>query len=99
MDCGAIHNPSLASSSRIETSRGGTPNEQEVETMTTVVRSPRGSARREVDIAEIQIPDLWNVAMDLKERKELQAWVDSEMVLDCWHLAHDLLEHIQNTAK
>ena len=63
---------------------------------TKIVLSPRGSGRREVDLAEIQIPDLWHLAMDLKARKKLIA---SEMVLDAWHLCHDLLEHIRNADK
>jgi hypothetical protein len=34
--------------------------------MEKIIRSPRGSLRREVDVKDIQIPDLWHLAMFLQ---------------------------------
>ncbi len=56
----------------------------------TIIRSPKGTARREVD--KIQVPDLWHVAMYVKDQGDPQ-W--SAQILDCWHLAHDLIINIQ----
>lgn len=33
----------------------------------TIIRSPRGSARREVPIGQIKVPDLWDLARQLRE--------------------------------
>ena len=93
----------------------------------TIIRSPHGEARREVELGSIKVPDLWHLAEQFREiarvagiifdmTKEhhatwsdetrldqevkveltLQQAVDAEqMVLDCWHLCHDLLAHIK----
>lgn len=59
----------------------------------TITRAPRGTARRVVPISQIQIPDLWHLAAYLKEKDLPQ---QSEAVLECWHLCHDLLENLRD---
>ena len=43
-----------------------------------------GIPRRLVDLGDIDIPDLWHIAGRLPEHER-------EMVLNVWHLAHDML--------
>ena len=59
--------------------------------MTTIIRSPEGKDRREVHIEHIHIPDLWRIAMELKAQGMN---THSDMVLETWHIAHDLKYHI-----
>ena len=40
-----------------------------------------------VEAASIHIPDLWHIAMALPERHK-------DMVLQCWHAAHAMKDHI-----
>lgn len=40
-----------------------------------------------VDVRNIEIPDLWHIAAKLPDDER-------QMVLDTWHLAHDLLTHL-----
>lgn len=56
----------------------------------TIIRAPKG--RQEIEVDKIQIPDLWHTAMYLQDLKQYHA---AEMVLECWHLAHDLITNIQ----
>ena len=58
----------------------------------TIIRSPKGTARRLVEVDKIQVPDLWHVAEYEREQGNTQ-WADQ--ILDCWHLAHDLITNIQ----
>ena len=60
--------------------------------ITTIIRSPKGTERREVEIDKIQVPDLWHIAMMLEDQGKENAM---KAVLDCWHLAHDLITNIQ----
>ena len=53
--------------------------------------SKGGTEERTVPVNQIAVPDLWHIAMRLEGR-------DREMVLETWHLAHDLLKHIQEEA-
>lgn len=57
-----------------------------------IIRAQGGTGEKIVDVSKAQypgvVPDLWHVAMELKDQGNTQA---SEMVLDCWHLAHDML--------
>ena len=57
-----------------------------------ITRAKGGELERDVDINDVQIPDLWHMAMWLKENK-MVLW--AEMALECWHLCHDLRRHIQ----
>jgi len=56
--------------------------------MKTIMRSPGGTARREVAVKDIQIPDLWHIAKSVDDEGRKSA---AEAVLECWHLCHDLL--------
>lgn len=70
--------------------------------MTTVIRCPKGTNRRVVDVESIQVPDLWHIGLWLEENepKDLHNHLDgqthSQAVLECWHLCHDLLENLIN---
>jgi len=46
---------------------------------------------REVDVSEIQVPDMWHLAMQLEEP-------DKSMLLECWYLAHDMLRALHEQA-
>lgn len=72
--------------------------------MDTIIRAPKGSLRKTVKVDEIIIPDLWHVAMyhqDAATKPSLnhveRAWhkKQAEMILDTWHLTHDLITNIQ----
>ena len=66
----------------------------------TFTRSKGGSAEREEIISQIQVPDLWELYIALKDgnltrSKQVQArWADT--VLETWHLSHDLKRHAQS---
>ena len=57
--------------------------------MGTITLAEGGTAERKIEIKNITVPDLWHIAMRLHGR-------DQEMVLECWHLAHDMKRHIQS---
>jgi len=48
--------------------------------------------RIEVSAIEIEIPDLWHLAMNLLEEAHNKA--ASDAVLKCWHAAHHMKTHI-----
>ena len=56
-----------------------------------------GTAEREVDVQEIQVPDLWHVAMALKDDPSYDNRA-ADMILETWHLAHDMKRHLQEQA-
>ena len=66
----------------------------------TFTRSKGGTAEREEIISQIQVPDLWELYIALKDgnltrSKQVQArWADT--VLETWHLSHDLKRHAQS---
>ena len=68
----------------------------------TFTRSKGGSAEREEIISQIQVPDLWELYIALKDgnltrSKQVQArWADT--VLETWHLSHDLTRHAQSNS-
>lgn len=64
--------------------------------VTLVTLAARGAARRRVDIRDIEVPDLWDLAMWLKRHESQDG--DSELVLQVWGLAHDLKRHIEKSA-
>ena len=64
--------------------------------MKDLIRAPRGTGRKVVPLLEIQIPDLWHVAMRLDAQDEKLV---SKAVLDVWHLCHDLLEYAKGNAE
>lgn len=59
----------------------------------TITLSKGGSLEREIEPTKIQIPDLWQIAM-LPElegyRMGTKGQTAKEMILECWHLAHDM---------
>ena len=54
----------------------------------TMIRSPQGAKRRSVQLSKIQIPDLWHIAMRAEGKER-------EMILECWHLCHDMLANLR----
>jgi hypothetical protein len=58
---------------------------------TPITRAPGGTAERTVQAGEITIPDLWHIAMRLRDQGQ---HLNSDAVLEAWHLCHDLLKHI-----
>ena len=68
----------------------------------TFTRSKGGTAEREEIISQIQVPDLWELYIALKDgnltrSKQVQArWADT--VLETWHLSHDLKRHAQSNS-
>jgi hypothetical protein len=77
----------------------------------TITLSPRGAARREVLLTDIQIPDMWHLASVLSQLDQhckhirkcpiapinRDGWFkrDAQMILETWHLAYDLLDHLK----
>jgi hypothetical protein len=57
-----------------------------------ITRAKGGTAERLVPIDEITIPDLWHLAMGLDKQRR-------DDVLECWHLAHDLLNTLRELDK
>ena len=68
----------------------------------TFTRSKGGTAEREEIISQIQVPDLWELYIALKDgnltrSKQVQArWADT--VLETWHLSHDMRKHLQSNS-
>lgn len=60
--------------------------------MTVITRSKGGTAERQVDVKAHDVPDLWHHYISLKEGGYV---VTADEVLDCWHLCHDLIRHIE----
>ncbi len=58
----------------------------------TIIRAPKGEDRREISIDKIEVPDLWFIGMALIDDGNRTG---GEMVLETWHLAHDLITNIQ----
>jgi len=73
----------------------------------TITRSKGGSGERTVEVGDIQVPDLWHIGqalqsqtnrlvpMNYKEGDRYPIAEQGEMIIDTWHLCHDLLRHIQ----
>jgi hypothetical protein len=51
-----------------------------------------GTGERQIPINSITVPDLWHVATRLREADNTQ---DAQLVMDCWHLAHAMKDHLQ----
>jgi hypothetical protein len=69
-----------------------------------LVRGRGGAGEHEVLFQDIQVPDLWDIALSMNETgQKINCFKDGEFtevlagdyVLDCWHLAHDLKRHAQ----
>ncbi len=59
--------------------------------MTQVILNKGGTGEKTIDAESIQIPDLWHIAMKVADDGFNR---ESEMILDCWSLAHSLKKHI-----
>lgn len=46
---------------------------------------------KNINIRSLEIPDLWHLAMDLRESSDKRT---AEMVLECWYMAHALKQCI-----
>jgi len=49
-----------------------------------IITAERGALEKKVNVEKINIPDLWHIAMGMNDAQA------QEMVLDVWHLAHDM---------
>lgn len=70
--------------------------------MTVIARSKGGTEERQEDVRGFNIPDLWHIAMWLKDNESeinihnhLRGQSFSDAVLECWHLCHDLVRHVE----
>lgn len=54
-----------------------------------ITRAKGGTLERKENVKDIRIPDMWHLAMELPDEN------DRAMLLECWHLAHDLLRTLQ----
>ena len=59
---------------------------------TKIIRAKGGTAERLEDINSLDIPDVWHVAMRVAEAGDKRG---SEMILECWYLAHDMRRALQ----
>lgn len=56
-----------------------------------------GTKQCEVPADKIDIPDLWNVAQTIGNKKKLQnPGLCRDAILNCWHICGALREHILN---
>lgn len=78
-------------------------------TDTKVTFHKGGTQEKTVEVKDIVIPDLWHIhrrmvgealktSLETREGRLEREWLNREAqaVLDCWHLAHGLKDHIQN---
>jgi len=71
---------------------------------TKITLSKGGTEERTVEARDITVPDLWHVAMFLKDYAKttpnpLMLQKAADEILETWHLAHDLLRHIKEEGK
>lgn len=64
--------------------------------VTQIVRSPGGTAKHVTNLNEVEVPDCWHIAQHLAKEGNERA---SEVVLETWHLCHDLVRHLRKLAK
>jgi hypothetical protein len=60
--------------------------------MTGIIQSKGGDGERCTEIRDIQVPDLWHIAM---HQYRLGNPAAEKMVLECWHLTHDMKNALQ----
>ena len=63
--------------------------------MDKVIRSAKGTLRREAPLSEIQVPNLWHIAHRTADNLTQS---DRDTILECWYLCHDLLANIRAEA-
>lgn len=56
-----------------------------------ITRTKGGILTHEVDVNNIQVPDMWHLAMRLEGP-------DRAMLLETWYLANDMLQALQEQA-
>lgn len=66
--------------------------------MVTLFRG--GTRETTVDIADVQLPDVWKIVERLEEHFLAEgcpsSWLrDRKAILDCWHIAGALKKHVQ----
>jgi hypothetical protein len=62
-----------------------------------IVRAPKGTDRKVIPLSEVQVPDLWHIYEALGDRED-DIWgtdVWAKQLLECWHLAIDLLQNLR----
>lgn len=62
------------------------------EQVPAITISKGGTGERTIAINAIHVPDLWHTAMKLEDMGDYAA---AQEVLDAWHLAHAMKEHLQ----
>lgn len=60
--------------------------------MKTITRAKGGTKERKVRVDKIKIPDVWTVVH--RADNDINAH-DKELLVDCWHLTHDLLRAVK----
>lgn len=62
----------------------------------TIITLSKGSdAEHQLPISQIIIPDLWRTANEIRDTgKVIDGPGCAEAILECWHIAHDLKNHI-----
>ena len=67
--------------------------------MAVITRSKGGNAERQVDIHAYDVPDLYQIAEYMREHEPSLMFGTGvkahEAILECWHLCHDLIKHIE----
>lgn len=61
--------------------------------MKTITRAKGGAKERKVRVDKIKIPDLWPIYRDLRQSEFTRT--EAMMVLETWHLCHDLLRAVK----
>lgn len=64
--------------------------------MTGLIQAKGGGGERRTEIKDIEVPDLWHIAMRSMELGNTQ---DEKQILECWHLAHDMKKALQHIDK
>jgi len=68
----------------------------------TLIRSPRGENRREVEIKDVTVPDLWHIIEALQSGDVVRVangkpihQLHADAIKEVWYLCHDLLRHVR----
>ena len=59
-----------------------------------IIRHPEGTERHQVELTDIQVPNLWHIASQLREQHLTNS---ADTVLECWSLCYDLLWNLRNS--
>lgn len=61
-----------------------------------ITLSKGGTKEKTLNANDVQIPDLWHLARSVRQSHGNDA---EDAILECWHIAHDLKNHIINNCK